>query len=563
MLSSLPPFLVFYIAALLVAVTRGWLRSLILVSTPVIGGLLLLNHNIGNNPVEVLQLAFFDFQLTPYRIDKLSLLFGYLFVIAAFIGSIFSLHLKESSQHVAGLVYVGSALGAVFAGDLLSLFIFWEMLAVSSVFLIWARRTDAAIAAGFRYLIIQVLSGVLLLSGTLLYFYQNGTLAFNHIELNGLGPWLIFIAFGIKCTFPLLHSWLIDAYPEATPTGTVFLSAFSTKVAVYALARAFAGTDFLVEIGAVMTLFPVLYAIIENDLRRVLAYIMITQIGIMVIGIGIGTELAINGTVAHVFIHVIYKMLLFMTMGTVLFSTGYSKITELGGLYKTLPKTTVLCVIGIVFLLFSGLISKALVMQAAIENGHSTIWLIMLASAAAVFFVGLKVPYYAFFAQSRDLQVQAPPKNMLIAMCLAAGLCITLAILPHYLYQLLPYPLDYWPYDLSHFLTHLELVCFATLAFVGMHLLGVFPQPKASINLDVDWLYRKPLKLLVLLLAANIGNLYKSVQSELGAIQQVTDVWLRRLLSVNGPIERMPPSSTIITIVLGIFVLILLILMMP
>ena len=311
MLESLPPFTIFYLAALLVAATNGWLRSLILLSTPVLGGLLLFNQTNGNYPIDLVQLQLFDFQLTPYRIDKLSLIFAYLFILAAFISSVFALHVKDTSQHVAALVYSGSALGVVFSGDLLTLFIFWEMLAISSVFLIWARRTDAALASGFRYLIIQVISGMLLLFGALIYYYQHQTLAFTHIGLNGLGSWLIFIALGIKCTFPLLHSWLIDAYPEATPTGTVFLGAFSTKVAIYALARAFAGTDILVEIGAVMTLFPILYAIIENDLRRVLAYVMITQIGIMVIGIGIGTELAINGAVAHVVIHVIYKSLLF------------------------------------------------------------------------------------------------------------------------------------------------------------------------------------------------------------------------------------------------------------
>ena len=214
MLSNLPPFIIFYFAALLVAFTRGWIRSLILLSVPVIGGLLLINHDVGNSPIALVQLELFEYQLTPFRIDKLSMLFGYLFIIAAFISMVFSLHVKDTSQHVSGLIYSGSALGAVFAGDLLSLFIFWEMLAISSVFLIWARRTDKAIAAGFRYLIIQVLSGVLLLSGTLIYLYQHQTLDFNHIGLNGFSLWLIFIGFAIKGAFPLLHNWLAGGYPH-------------------------------------------------------------------------------------------------------------------------------------------------------------------------------------------------------------------------------------------------------------------------------------------------------------------------------------------------------------
>ena len=165
------------------------------------------------------------------------------------------------------MLYAGSALGAVFAGDLLTLFLFWEMLALTSVFLIFARRTERAYGAGVRYLVIQVISGVLLLAGALMIYHQSGSLSFGHIGLNGAASVLIFIAFGIKCAFPLLHNWLTDAYPEATPTGTVFLSAFTTKVAVYALARSFAGTEILVYIGATMTCFPIFYAVIENDLR--------------------------------------------------------------------------------------------------------------------------------------------------------------------------------------------------------------------------------------------------------------------------------------------------------
>ena len=563
MLNSIPPFVIFYIGALFVAITQGWIRRFILLLTPVVTGLLLLNHEVGNNSTAIVQIQLFEYLLMPFRIDKLSMLFGYLFILTALIGNIFSVHVKDTGQLVAGLVYSGSALGAVFAGDLLTLFIFWEMLAISSVVLIWARRTEVAIASGFRYLIIQVLSGVLLLSGTLIICNQHETLVFDHIKLEGLGAWLIFIAFGIKCAFPLLHSWLTDAYPEATPTGSVFLSAFSTKVAVYALARAFAGTDILIEIGAVMTLFPVFYAIIENDLRRVLAYLMITQIGIMVIGIGIGTPLGINGAVAHMFIHVIYKSLLFMTMGVVLFSTGRSKISELGGLYKPLPQTAVLCIFGVLFLLFSGFISKALVMHAAIETNHTTVWLILLCSAAGVFFASLKIPFYAFFASDPGIKTKAPPANMLIAMYLSTGLCIVLAMFPHSLYRLLPYPLDYWPYDLTHILTHVELVCFATLAFVWLQLTGLYPTPQGSIYLDVDWFYRKPLKVLIGWLRLVGHRLYNRFLSYLKLISLAPNRWILSLLSINGPIERMPPSKITITTILGIFALTLLILMLP
>ena len=341
-MSSLPPFALFFVAAALVLVLPGRIRGAMLVVLPVLGA-----ANLYQLPDGTLwQLSFLSNELEPVRVDRLSRLFGYLFHIGALLGIIYSLHLRDRFELVAALVYAGSALGAVFAGDLITLFVFWELMAVSSVCLVWARRTERATGAGFRYLVIQVLSGVLLLGGAAAHLLETGTLAFTYIGLNGVAGWLIFIAFGIKCAFPFLHNWLTDAYPEATPTGTVFLTAFTTKVAVYALARGFPGTELLVYIGAAMTCFPIFYAVIENDLRRVLAYSMINQIGFMVCGIGIGTELALNGAVAHAFNDVIFKGLLMMSMGAVLHMTGRINGSDLGGLYKSMPVTTVLCIVG-------------------------------------------------------------------------------------------------------------------------------------------------------------------------------------------------------------------------
>ncbi|MEO1848271.1 MAG: Na(+)/H(+) antiporter subunit D, partial [Pseudomonadota bacterium] len=366
------------------------------------------------------RVAFMDLYLEPLRVDKLSMLFGILFHIGAFIGIVFSLHVDDRSQHVAALLYAGSAIGAVFAGDLLTLFLFWEILALTSAFLIFANRTDRAWGAGMRYLVIQVLSGVLLLAGALMLYRHSGSLAFNHIGLNGAGSFLIFIAFGIKCAFPLLHNWLTDAYPEATPTGTVFLSAFTTKVAVYALARGFAGTEALVYIGATMTCFPIFYAVIENDLRRVLAYSMINQIGFMVVGIGLGTALAMNGAIAHAFNDVIFKGLLMMSMGAVLHMTGRINGSDLGGLYKSMPVTAGLCIVGAAsisaFPLFSGFVSKSMVMVAVLEEGHPGVWLALLFASAGVFHhAGIKIPFFAFFSHDSGIRTTEPPLNMLAA----------------------------------------------------------------------------------------------------------------------------------------------------
>ena len=489
---ELPPFVIFYGAAIMVALLPHRLGQVILLATPLAGGLVLL----GMTADAALQWNIMNLVLEPLRVDRLSLLFGYLFHIAAFLGVVFSLHLRDRLQSSASLLYAGSALGAVFAGDLLTLFFFWEILALTSAFLIFARKTERARRAGIRYLFIQVVSGGLLLAGTLMLYRESGSLAFNHIGLGTFASGLIFLAFGIKCAFPLLHNWLTDAYPEATVTGTVFLSAFTTKVAVYALARGFAGTEALVYIGAVMTCFPIFYAVIENDLRRVLAYSMINQIGFMVVGVGLGTALAVNGAIAHAFNEVIFKGLLMMSMGAVLYRTGKMNGSDLGGLYKSMPITTTLCIVGAAsisaFPLFSGFVSKSMVMVAVLDEGHPVVWLALLFASAGVFHhAGIKIPFFAFFAHDSGIRTPEPPLNMLIAMSIAAILCVFIGSYPRLLYSLLPFEVNYVPFDRSHVLAQFQLLVFSAAAFAWLKISGIYPPELHATNIDVEWFYRR------------------------------------------------------------------------
>ena len=491
---ELPPFVIFLVGAGLVAVTRGPLRSTLLLAIPIFSALSLNGIPDGSH----FNVALFDYELQLLRVDKLSLLFGYLFHLAALIAVIYSLHLRDTVQHVSGLLYVGSALAAVFAGDLITLFLAWEALALSSVFLILARRTPRAQAAAMRYLAIQVISGLILLAGVLVRLNDLGSAAFTFIGLDSAGGVLIFTAFGIKCAFPLLHNWLTDAYPEATPTGAVFLSAFTTKVAIYALARGFPGTEILVYIGAVMTMFPIFYAVIENDLRRVLAYSMINQLGFMVVGIGLGTAMAINGAVSHAFNDVIFKGLLFMSMGAVLHQTGKINGSELGGLYKTMPFTTGFCIVGALsisaFPLFSGFVSKSMVMVAALDEGYPIVWLALLFASAGVFHhAGIKIPFFAFFAHDSGIRARDPSFNMLLAMGLAALICIFNGAWPWLLYSLLPFPVTYEPFTATHVLAQSQLLFFSALAFAWLKLSGLYPPELKGVNIDADWIYRKPL----------------------------------------------------------------------
>ena len=314
--------------------------------------------------------------------------------------------------------------------------------------------------------------------------------------LGGIASWLILLSFVIKAGFPLLHNWLVDAYPEATPTGTVFLSAFTTKVAVYALARAFPGAELLVWVGVTMTVFPIFYAVIENDLRRVLSYSMINQIGFMVTGIGLGTALSVNGAVAHAFNDVIFKGLLMMSMGAVLYRTGKINGTDLGGLYKSMPLTATFSMVGAASIsalpLFSGFVSKSMVMAAALEGGHGWVWLLLLfASAGVVEHAGIKIPFFSFFAHDSGIRTREAPPNMLLAMGIAAVLCIAIGVFPQWtVYPLLPYAVEYVPYDTTHVVTQLQLLLFSSLGVFWMMRTGWYPPEKRSVNLDSDWVYR-------------------------------------------------------------------------
>jgi multicomponent Na+:H+ antiporter subunit D len=454
--------------------------------------------------------------LNTVRIDSLSRIFGVIFHLAAVMASIYALHVEDTKQHIAAMIYAGGAIAASCAGDLVTLFVFWELTAVSSVVLVWAGAGKGAYKSGMRYLIIQVISGVLLLSGAILEYSANGTLAFNAFG-NGESLWelsrgaqLILLAFGIKAAFPLLHNWLQDAYPQASTTGTVFLSAFTTKLAIYALARGFAGTDELIYIGCAMTLFPIVFAVIENDLRRVLAYSLNNQLGFMVVGIGIGSELAINGAAAHAFCHIIYKALLFMSMGAVLHRVGTTKATELGGLHKSMPWTTGFCLIGAGsisgFPLLSGFVSKSMIITAAGEEHMFWVWIVLLiASAGVMEHSGIKIPFFAFFAHDSGKRVKEAPLNMLIAMGMAAALCIGAGVFYWHLYDLLPsqpmmdhvdheghhHAEPYKPYTPPHVVMQLQLLMFAVLAFVFLMQTKLYPDEKRSTNLDTDWIYRR------------------------------------------------------------------------
>ena len=487
------------LGGLATAFLRGRFASIILVLAPLFG----LFHLYGMELGGVSTYHLFGYEIVAASVDQQAKVFGYLFHIAALVAGIYSFHVRDPWQVSMALFYAASAVGVAFAGDMLSLFLWWEGLAVTSVFQIWGRKTKTAEDSGFRYLFFHISSGLLLLFGILLRYHGEGASALvlhsltDALESGDIGAQLILLAIGIKAAFPGLHVWLKDGYAEATHTGPVWLCAFTTKCAVCILARLFPGAEILITIGAVMAVFPIFYAVIENDLRRVLCYSKINQIGFMVVGIGIGTELAIDGAIAHAFTHVIYKGLLFMSMGAVMFRTGEVRASHLGGLYKSMRWTTGFCIVGAAsisaFPLFSGFISKSIIITETARHGHTLVWICLLFASAGVFHkAGIKVPFYAFFAKDSGLRPKEAPAHMLVAMAISAFLCVLLGCNPQWLYSLLPNEaMGYHPYDGTHVITQLEILLFSALTFILLNLWGKYPKELPSVNLDVDWIYRK------------------------------------------------------------------------
>ncbi len=507
------------------------------------------------------KITLMDIEFILFQSDPLTLPFAIIFHVAAVLNVIYGAHVKHWNQHMAIMSYSGAAIAAVHAGDLFTLFVWWEATAITSVFLIFAGKTNKSYGAAFRYLIVQIGSGMFLLAGAILLMSETGNAEFRNFNINSLYGQLIFIAFGIKAAFPLLNGWLQDSYPEASEIGTVALSVFTTKLAIFCFAKSFAGTEILILIGVIMTFFPMFFAIIENDLRRVLTYCLNTQLGFMIVAIGVGTELAINGAVAHAIVHILYKGLLFMGMGAVLYRTRTCKASELGGLFKYMPITAICTIIGAVslsaFPLFSGFVTKTLILSALGKEGLVFAYFMLLFSSAGVLiYSGIRVPFFAFFANESNIKSKESPLNMIIAMIIASILCILIGILPSYFYEILPYQIQYQPYDFSHVIGQLQLLTFAAFAFICLWHFKIYPPELNSTVLNSDWIYRKMLPGILLPISDLINNINKKIERFFEFIFIFIKKFFANTMIKNKVFDREVGQDTLIVVQLFIILLI-------
>ncbi|MBU0575258.1 MAG: Na(+)/H(+) antiporter subunit D [Proteobacteria bacterium] len=491
--ATFPPALIMLAGALFLPLLPRSYRSVFSLVIPLIAlGLVWLAPS-GTH----LTLKLMDYHLVIYQVDRLSRVFGMIFALITVIGCLFAFHVKEAARQTAALLYSAGALGVTFAGDLITLFVFWELMSLPSTYLIWARGTRESEKAGMRYLMFHIFGGGLLFAGILVHVGETGRILIEQLTArNSLSSWLILAGVALNAAVVPLHAWLSDAYPKATVTGAVFLSALTTKTAVYVLLRVFPGWEILIALGVVMTLYGIVFAFLANDIREILAYHIISQVGYMVAGAGIGTELAINGASAHAFSHILYKALLFMGAGAVLQTTGKSKLTDLGGLAKKQPLVFWLYMIGAFsisgFPLFNGFISKSMVIAAAAEAHYPLAMLLMtLASVGTFLSVGLKLPYGTWYGEDRGISPLPPPRNMYFAMAAAAFFCLLHGIMPGLLYGMLPYKVHFAPYTLPHLVETSQILLFT---FVAFWIFRAKVAGEAGITLDVDWFYRRPAK---------------------------------------------------------------------
>ncbi|GMU42159.1 MAG: Na(+)/H(+) antiporter subunit D [Xanthomonadales bacterium PRO6] len=552
---AFPPAFVLILGALLVAVVRPGLRPLVLLGAP-----LLTLWAIWRLPDGVLLTApFLGYDIELVEADALRRLFATVFALMAFAGGLFGLLQARTRELAAAYAYAAGAIGVCFAGDLITLFLFWEFMALFSTVVIWCGEGENARRAGLRYALMHLVGGVLLKIGIEGVMVHTGSVDVRALALDSFDAWVLLAGVLVNAAAPPVSAWIADAYPEGSPFGAVFLSAFTTKTAVLALILLFPGAQILVWIGLWMIFYGILYALLENDMRRILAYSIVNQVGFMVCGVGIGTGMALNGAAAHAFAHILYKALLLMSAGAVLHQTGKRKCSDLGGLWHSMPVTTACGIVGALaisaFPFTSGFISKSMIGQAAADQHLMLVWFLLTAASAGVFLhAGIKFPWFVFFQKDSGLRPPDPPWNMRAAMILLAAACIALGCFPWMLYELLPYPVDYLPYTGAHVVTQFQLLLFAGLAFFALLPLM---QRTLTISLDFDWLWR----VAMVELAAGIARAWRALGDASRALwQRRAGLWLRRglaLVAPDGILARTQPVASMALWVLLVLALLI------
>ncbi len=542
MIEFLPPGLILLAGAALIALTRGALRSAVVLTVPLIT--LWVTWMVPDGVVATA--TYLDYQVQLVEGAPVRRLFATIFCIMAFVGGLYAYRTARGYELSAAFAYAAGAVGVCFAGDLITLFLFWELMAIFSTIIVFCGATERSRAAGIRYAVIHLMGGVILKVGIESVMVSTGSIEIQAMRAEDFGTWMVLLGILINAAAPPLSAWLADAYPESSPTGSVFLSAFTTKTAVLALILLFPGESVLIPVGLFMIFYGIIYALLENDARRILAYSIVNQVGFMVTAVGIGTETALNGAAAHAFAHIIYKALLFMSAGVVVYRTGLNRCSDLGGLFRTMPLTCVCGIIGALaissFPLTSGYTTKTLISEGAAEQGMALVYYLLAAASAGVFLhAGIKFPWFVFFQKDSGLRPKDAPWNMGLAMVIFAGACIFIGVYPDPLYALLPYPEDANFYKPGKVLFYLQLLLFSGLAFFLM-----LPLMKRTLtlSLDVDWFYRRMIPALWSWCSNGLSTIRDKAVKDVAAARRSLGEWFGEHWGSEGLFARSWPISS-------------------
>jgi multicomponent Na+:H+ antiporter subunit D len=555
---SFPPVIIMLAGAVVVPFLPGTVRPWAFLVAPV-AVLLQLLFWLEQGDTTTIEVFSGVLDLTPLMVDDLNEIWATAFSLVVIGGGLFALHLRapsfqERGQQAAALAYAGSAFGVILAGDLLTVVIFWELMAVTSLYLIISGNRPNSHAAAMRYLFVHVIGGSALLGGVLIQAIETGSLAFEPFD-GGLASWLAM--FGIlvnAASFPL-HAWLSDAYPETSPTGMVFLGALTTKTAVYVLLRGFAGEELLLLAGSVTAVYAGIYALLQNDIRRLLAYHIVSQVGFMVAAVGISTLAGVESVAEQVFTHVLWQAVMVMGAGAVMYSTGVTKLTELGGLSTQLRPILILYMVGAlsiaVFPLLHGLGAESVYVD------HTwVIVLLTLASIATVMAVAIKLPYHAFIAAKANApQSTRVPNAMLAAMAIGAALSLWVGIHPSSLFDVLQLHLEPEAFHLSGVLFGLAIL--AISAAGGWLLLRVKPL-RENVTVDVDWLYRNAEASVRVVIQQPLDWVFTTAQRATSWIAFIASRFALTPPSTGANLVGRPPLGLAVAVVFLTFVVVVL-----
>ncbi|AGB31256.1 monovalent cation/H+ antiporter subunit D [Natrinema pellirubrum DSM 15624] len=518
--------------------------------------------------------TFLGFEVVPYYIDDFSRMVG---LGLGFLGvcSVIYAYSSEASKTLVAfaLVYVASSVGAAFAGDWLVLLFMWELMAVTSTLVVWHYGGDA-VRAGFRYALFHGTGGVLVMLAVAAHYVQTGTFIYDGTGIaDGIPALLAVLGMGVNVAFIGVHTWLPDTYPRPHIAASVFLSVYTTKTSAFVLYRAFpigAESDlgiYIAYMGGLMSVYGATFALLQHDMRALLSYHIQAQLGYIVAGIGMGawmieSEIAVAGAMSHLFNNILFKSLLFMAVGVVIYRTGEEDLYELGGLWREMPLTAIGFGLGALSITaipgFNGYVSKGMLFDAAdphyygIEASEPLYWLLWL-GAIGTLLSFIKLGYYVFFHGESDVSVPDAKPGQTVAMLGLGAACVLFGVWWEGLADLAPtlhahgggeftfaYPNDgeghMHPYSTSHLQTAGVLTAVAAITFV------VVRKPLSKLDLGDPAMIVYPITYHVsrwTMLA--VTEIYAAVDRVVvGGVKRCYWIGNNPVLAVNAAARRLP-----------------------